>query len=101
MIVINTIEEFASVHQTELTSYLERKFSSMVKEYGCSMQDIGEVHIYQNDSEFLTMQEVNQATYELMEVIQVFNLDYLHLVEIVDDYYAKDIYVPVNRKEVI
>jgi hypothetical protein len=65
------------------------------------MQDIGEVHIYQNDSEFLTMQEVNQATYELMEVIQVFNLDYLHLVEIVDDYYAKDIYVPVNRKEVM
>jgi hypothetical protein len=101
MIVIKNIEEFATATKNDLTSYLERKFSSMMAEYGCSMQDIGEVHIYQSDSEFLTMQEVNQATYELMEVIQVSQLDYLHLVELVDDYYAKDIYVPVNRKVVM
>jgi hypothetical protein len=100
MIVIKNIEEFASVHQTVLTSYLKRKFSSMVAEYGCTMADIGEVHIYQSDSEFLTMQEVNLSALEVIEIIQVSQLDYLHLVEIVDDYYAKDIYVPVNRKEV-
>ena len=60
------------------------------------MEEIGEVQIYQSDSEFLT-DYFNQTTYELMEVIQLNNVDYLHLVELVDDYFAKDIYVPVER----
>ena len=97
MITIKNIEEFASVPQSDLTSYLEKKFSSMVAEYDCTMTEIGEVNIYQSSSEFLT-DYFNQATYELMEVIQLNNIDYLHLVELVDDYYAKDIYVPVERR---
>jgi hypothetical protein len=101
MIVIKNIEEFSNAPKNDLTSYLQRKFSSMMAEYGCSMQDIGEVHIYQSDSEFLKAQKVNLSALEVIEIIQVSQLDYLHLVEIVDDYYAKDIYVPVNRKEVI
>ena len=97
MIIIKDLKKFASIPQTDLTNYLEKKFSSMVVEYNCSMAEIGEVHIYESDSEFL----VNDfATYELIEVIQVSNFDYLHLVELVGDYYAKDIYVPIQRKEV-
>ena len=68
----------------------------MIVEYECTMEEIGEVQIYQSDSEFLT-DYFNQTTYELMEVIQLNNVDYLHLVELVDDYFAKDIYVPVER----
>lgn len=97
MITIKNIKEFASVPQSDLTSYLEKKFSSMIVEYECTMEEIGEVQIYQSDIEFL-LNGFNQATYELMEVIQVSNLDYLHLVELVDDYYAKDIYVPIERQ---
>ena len=96
MITIKNIKEFASVSQSDLTSYLEKNFSSMIVEYECTMEEIGEVQIYQSDSEFLT-DYFNQTTYELMEVIQLNNVDYLHLVELVDDYFAKDIYVPVER----
>jgi hypothetical protein len=98
MIVIKNIEEFASIHQTELTSYLERKFSSMVKEYGCSMADIGEVQVLDDLEElFQIYGECTLNSFEVMEIIG----EYLHLVQLVDDYYAKDIYVPVNRKEVM
>ena len=97
MITIKNIKEFASVPQSDLTSYLEKKFSSMIVEYEWTLEEIGEVQIYQSDSEFLT-DYFNQTTYKLMEVIQVSNLDYLHLVELVDDYYAKDIYVPIQRE---
>jgi hypothetical protein len=35
-------------------------------------------------------------SFEVIEIVR----EYLHLVQLVGDYYAKDIYVPVNRKEV-
>jgi hypothetical protein len=35
-------------------------------------------------------------SFEVIEIVE----EYLHLVQLVGDYYAKDIYVPVNRKEV-
>ena len=54
------------------------------------MNDIGEVNIYQSDSEFL-LNGLNPTTYELIEVIKISSHDYLHLVELVNDYYAKDI----------
>jgi hypothetical protein len=41
--------------------------------------------------------ECTLNSFEVMEIVG----KYLHLVQIVDDYYAKDIYVPVNRKEVM
>lgn len=71
-----------------------------MQEYSCSMNDIGEVNIYQNDSEFL-LNKLNPTTYELIEVIRISSHDYLHLVELVDDYYAKDIYVPIQIREVV
>lgn len=46
MITIKNIKEFASVPQSDLTSYLEKKFSSMIVEYECTMEEIGEVQIY-------------------------------------------------------
>ncbi|MBS6445938.1 MAG: hypothetical protein KH373_09100 [Ruminococcus sp.] len=64
------------------------------------MNDIEEVNIYQNDSEFL-LNKLNPTTYELIEVIRISSHDYLHLVELVDDYYAKDIYVPIQIREVV
>lgn len=64
------------------------------------MNNIGEVNIYQSDSEFL-LNGLNPTTYELIEVIKIFNHDYLHLVELVDDYYAKDIYVPIQIREIV
>jgi hypothetical protein len=98
MIVIKTIEEFASVHQAELTSYLERKFSSMMVEYGCPMDDIGEVQVLDDLEElFKIYGECSLNSFEVMEIVG----EYLHFVRLVDDYYANDIYVPVNRKEVI
>jgi hypothetical protein len=42
----------------------------------------------------------NKYTLNSFEVMEI-KREYLHLVQLVDDYYAKDIYVPVNRKEVI
>ena len=38
------------------------------------MNDIGEVNIYQSDSEFL-LNGLNPTTYELIEVIKIFNHD--------------------------
>ena len=97
MVIIKSLEEFKTIPQTNLVDYLVKKYISLMQEYDCSMGEIGEVNIYQSDSEFL-LDRFNQAIYELMEVIQVSNLDYLHLVELVDDYYAKDIYVPIERQ---
>jgi hypothetical protein len=98
MITIKNIEEFATAPKNDLTSYLERKFSSMVAEYGCAMTDIGEVQILDNLEElFQIYGECTLNSFEIMEIIR----EYLHLVQLVDDYYAKDIYVPVNRKEVM
>ena len=99
MVIVKTLEEFKTVPQTKLVDYLKERYINLMQEYNCSMNEIGEVNIYQSSSEFLT-DYFNQATYELIEVIQLNNVDYLHLVEIVDDYYAKDIYVPIQRKEV-
>ncbi len=97
MVIIKTFEEFEKIPKSNLVDYLVKKYINLMQEYDCSMSEIGEVHIYQSDIEFL-LNGFNQATYELMEVIQVSNLDYLHLVELVDDYYAKDIYVPIERQ---
>ena len=41
-----------------------------MQEYSCSMNDIGEVNIYQSDSEFL-LNGLNPTTYELIEVIRI------------------------------
>jgi hypothetical protein len=98
MITIKNIEEFATAPKNDLTSYLERKFSSMVAEYGCAMTDIGEVQMLDNLEElFQIYGDCPLHSFEIMEIVG----EYLHLVQLVDDYYAKDIYVPVNRKEVI
>ena len=97
MVIIKSLEEFKTIPHTNLVDYHNERYINLMQEYNCSMNEIGEVNIYQSSSEFL-LNGFNQATYELMEVIQVSNLDYLHLVELVDDYYAKDIYVPIERQ---
>ena len=97
MVIIKSLEEFKTIPHTNLVDYHKERYINLMQEYNCSMNEIGEVNIYQSSSEFL-LNGFNQATYELMEVIQVSNLDYLHLVELVDDYYAKDIYVPIERQ---
>ena len=97
MVIIKSLEEFKTIPQTNLVDYLKERYINLMQEYNCSMNEIGEVNIYQSDSEFL-LDRFNQAIYELMEVIQVSNLDYLHLVEIIDDYYSRDIYVPIERR---
>lgn len=97
MVIIKTLEEFEQIPKSNLVDYLVRRYINLMQEYDCSMGEIGEVNIYQNDSEIL-LDRFNQAIYELMEVIQVSNLDYLHLVEIIDDYYSRDIYVPIERR---
>ena len=100
MVIIRTLEEFKTIPQTKLVDYLKERYIHLMQEYSCSMNDIGEVNIYQNNSEFL-LNELNPTTYELIEVIKIFNRDYLHLVELVDDYYAKDIYIPIQIREVV
>ena len=97
MVIIKSLEEFKTIPQTNLVDYLVRRYINLMQESDCSMSEIGEVNIYQSSSEFL-LNGFNQATYELMEVIQLNNVDYLHLVEIIDDYFAKDIYVPIERR---
>ena len=97
MVIIKTLEEFEKIPKFNLVYYLVKRYINLMQEYDCSMCEIGEVNIYQSDSEFL-VNGLNQATYELMEVIQLNNVDYLHLVLIVDDYYAKDIYVPIKSQ---
>jgi hypothetical protein len=98
MIVIKNIEEFATAPKNNLTSYLQRKFSSMMAEYGCTMQDIGEVQVLDDLEElFHTYGKCTLNSFEVADVVG----EHLHFVRLVDDYYAKDIYVPVNRKEVI
>lgn len=100
MVIIRTLEEFKTIPQTKLVGYLKERYIHLMQEYSCSMNDIGEVNIYQSDSEFL-LNGLNQTTYELIEVIRISSYDYLHLVELVDDYYAKDIYVPIQIREVV
>lgn len=97
MVIIKTLEEFEKIPKSNLVDYLVKKYINLMQEYDCSMCEIGEVNIYQSDSEFL-VNGFNQAIYELMEVIQLNNVDYLHLVELVDDYYSKDIYVPIKSQ---
>lgn len=98
MVIVKTLEEFKTVPQTKLV--VKGRYIHLMQEYSCSMNDIGEVNIYQSDSEFL-LNGLNPTTYELIEVIRISSHDYLHLVELVDDYYAKDIYVPIQIREVV
>ena len=100
MVIIKFLEEFKTVPQTKLVDYLKERYINLMQEYNCSMNEIGEVNIYQSDSEFL-FNGLNPTTYELIEVIKILNHNYLHLVELVDDYYAKDIYVPIQIREVV
>lgn len=100
MVIVKTLEEFKTVPQTKLVDYLKGRYIHLMQEYSCSMNDIGELNIYQSDSEFL-LNGLNPTTYELIEVIRISSHDYLHLVELVDDYYAKDIYVPIQIREVV
>jgi hypothetical protein len=70
----------------------------MVSEYGCVMTDIGEVQVLDDLEElFHTYGKCTLNSFEVADVVG----EHLHFVRLVDDYYAKDIYVPVNRKEVI
>lgn len=59
-----------------------------MQEYSCSMNDIGEVNIYQSDSEFL-LNELNPTTYELIEVIKISNHDAI-------DIYVSTIFYVIN-----
>lgn len=95
MITIKNIEEFASIPQTDLTSYLEQKFTSMIEEYDCTMAEIGKVEIFMSMGEFQTY--YGDTALSMFETIQTIG-DYLHLVLIVSDYYAKDIYVLIERR---
>ncbi|MGN1411444.1 MAG: hypothetical protein ACI4WH_02900 [Oscillospiraceae bacterium] len=95
MITIKNIEEFASIPQTDLTSYLEKRFSSMIEEYDCTITEIGEVEIFMSMGEFQTY--YGKTALSMFETIQTIG-EYLHLVLIVDDYYTKDIYVPIARQ---
>jgi hypothetical protein len=58
------------------------------------MADIGEVQILEGLEElFQIYGECTLNSFEVMEIVG----EYLHLVQLVDDYYAKDIYVPVEK----
>lgn len=95
MVIIKTLEEFANVPQTDLISYLEKKFSSMMEEYDCTMSEIGEVEIFDDLEELFQIH--GNSTLNSFEVVEVVG-EYLHLVHLVDDYYSIDMYILIERR---
>lgn len=88
MVIVKTLEEFKTIPQTKLVDYLKGRYIHLMQEYSCSMNDIGEVNIYQSDSEFL-LNGLNPTTYELIEVIKISNHDAI-------DIYVSTIFYVIN-----
>lgn len=88
MVIVKTLEEFKTIPQTKLVDYLKERYIYLMQEYSCSMNDIGEVNIYQSDSEFL-LNGLNPTTYELIEVIKISNHDAI-------DIYVSTIFYVIN-----
>lgn len=88
MVIVKTLEEFKTIPQTKLVDYLKERYIHLMQEYSCSMNDIGEVNIYQSDNEFL-LNGLNPTTYELIEVIKIFNHDAI-------DIYVSTIFYVIN-----
>ena len=90
---IKDISELVFVGDEDLRHFLTLKYEAMLEEYQCSMSEIGEIVILESTDELAEIfSDKKFSDFEFIKIEHHGNSDYIHMVYIVSDYFACDIF---------